>query len=90
MAKVNLNRRGIGQQLKSPETARLLRERAGRVAARARSTAPVDSGEYRDEIEVVMEDHGDRLVARVYAESDHSVFVEAKHRTLGKALAAET
>jgi hypothetical protein len=62
-----------------------LRSIAGEVAARARSTAPVQSGAYKDSI---TEESAttDRAVERVVAHATHALAVEAKHGTLKRAL----
>lgn len=89
-ARIEVNRAGIGRILNSTEVRAMLRDRVKAVAGTARATAPVESGEYRDSIEAVVEQHKDRPVGRAYARSDHSTAVESIHRTLGRALAAET
>jgi len=56
------------------------------VAAVARDGAPVDSGEYRAEIGVQMEQTEVRPVARVVFASGHSAAVEARTGNAARAL----
>lgn len=81
-----VNRTGIRKLLLSDGTGRILMDKAQSTAGRARSTAPVETGDYQESIEARLETHGDRLVARVYADSDHAAIVESRTRNLGKAL----
>lgn len=55
------------------------------IAADARANAPVDSGEYRDRIHVVVDETEYRVVARVVADAPHSLLVESRHGTLAQA-----
>lgn len=61
-------------------------EAAEEIAGDARAEAPVDTGEYRDRIVVEVEETENRVVARVIAKAPHSMLVESKHGTLGRAL----
>lgn len=83
--KVNLDSGGMEALLKSAGVRAVLRARAEQVASRARSTAPVESGEYRDSIRVVS-DTTDRAVERVVATADHAAVVEAKTGNLARSL----
>lgn len=85
--RVVLNSRGMGRLLRSTGVRANLDSRAQRVAARARSTAPVDTGDYREQIDVESVTT-DRAVARIVARASHSLAVEAKTRNLGAALDA--
>lgn len=82
-----LDKKGIGQLLKSEGMKEAMVERAERIAARARQIAPVGEqardphpGEYRDSIIVTSTTEGgakkDRATATVTAGADHSRFVE--------------
>lgn len=71
---------GDGVDIEGP-----LMEVAQRSASRARSTAPVDSGDYRDGIHAEL-DHTDRVVARVVATDWKSSIVEAKTGNLKRSL----
>lgn len=87
MAKVKLNRAGVGAMLKSPEMAAEMLRRAEAVAAAARASAPVDSGEYQAGIHAESVTT-DRAVGRAIASAPHSAIVEAKTRNLGSAIDA--
>lgn len=86
--KVKLNRAGMAKMMKSSEMATMLHDRAERVAQAARSAAPVKSGAYAANIEVVDEVHGDRVVSRAVATSPYAQRVESSHRVLGTAIDA--
>ena len=86
--RIELNRAGIREILKSPEVAAELHRRAERVAAAARASAPVATGAYLASIEVVDEVHKDRVVSRVYARAPHSHLVEAQSGNLARSLDA--
>lgn len=86
--RVKLNSRGIREVLTSPEVAAELQARAERVAQAARTSAPRSSGEYANGIEVVMDQHADRVVAHVVAKAPHSLLVEANTGNLARALDA--
>lgn len=62
-----------------------LTTRMERVASTARGTAPVDTGDYRDSIEVV-QDTTDRVVVRVVGRAPHSHLVESRTGNLARAL----
>ncbi|MGV8852832.1 MAG: HK97 gp10 family phage protein [Rhodoglobus sp.] len=70
----------------SPEVENLVRNKADEVATTARTTAPVETGDYRDSIRVTIEHTPFRVLAKVVAESKHSMLVESKHGTLARAL----
>lgn len=86
--RVKLNHAGIREVLKSPEVAAELQDRAERVAAAARASAPRQSGEYANSIEVVMDQHADRAAAHVVAKAPHALLVEANTGNLARALDA--
>jgi len=86
--KVKLNSRGIDQLLHSAQVRALLRERANPIAARARSTAPVNTGDYWKSIGV--EDATtDRAVVRVVARVAYALVIESKTGNLVRALGSE-
>lgn len=61
-------------------------ERVGeQIAAKARASAPVQSGEYRDSIGIEIDDSGPRPKAVVYAFADHAFAVEAATGNLARA-----
>lgn len=62
-----------------------LTTRMERVASTAKVNAPVDTGDYRDRIEVV-QDTTDRVVVRVVGRAPHSRLVESRTGNLARAL----
>lgn len=87
ISKVTPSRAGIGEMLNDDALRRKLRPIAERVAAQARATAPVDSGQYRDSIHVES-DTTDRVVERVVADAPHAMVVESRTGNLARALSA--
>lgn len=87
MAKVRieLDRNGISEVLNSAEVRVPLREIAEKAATKARASAPVDTGEYRDSITV--ESHTtDRAVERVVANDGKAMLIESRTSNLKRAL----
>lgn len=74
---------GLG---KSPAVVAIVRAKAEQIAAAARASAPVDTGEYRDSIHVEMESTPYRVVGKVVASSGHAMAVEARTGNLQRAL----
>lgn len=70
--------------LVSPGVERVVMEATERVAERARASAPVDSGDYRDSI-TVSKKRQKRIVGVVTAEDPAALAIEAKHGTLARA-----
>jgi intein/homing endonuclease len=68
----------------------IVRAKAEQVANAARTSAPVDTGDYRSSIRVKIVRTRFRTVAKIVADSDHSMLVESKHGTLARALRAAT
>lgn len=83
---VRMNIKGLREVLKSTEMQAALQDVAEPIASRARSAAPVASGEYRDSIHVEVEVHRNVAVARVVADAPHALLVEAKTGNLARAL----
>jgi hypothetical protein len=81
-----LNPAGIVELLKSESLAADMRRRVATVEERAKSTAPVVSGDYRDSITSGTFDDGDRTSGYVQADVAYACEVEVRHRTLGAAL----
>jgi hypothetical protein len=79
---------GFRELLHSAELSAFLEGKAQAVASAARSGAPVDSGEYAESIDVVMDDHPTRVVAHVVATAEHAMVVEANTGNLARALDA--
>lgn len=59
------------------------------VAARARASAPVETGEYRDRITVRVKRAAKRNVVLVVAEDPKSLIIESRTGNLARALNAE-
>lgn len=89
MAKVKVTLRPDGMKalLNDPGVAAEVHRRAEAVAARARASAPVASGAYRDSIHV-QDARTDRAVARVVASVPYALLVESKTGNLTRALDA--
>lgn len=87
-AQVKLNSAGVESLLGAPGVRAVCREHAEAVAARARASAPVDTGAYRASIHVES-DTTDRAVERVVASAPHAMLVEANTGNLARALGAE-
>lgn len=85
--KVKLNSAGIRALLNSSGVRADLTRRAERVLEAARASAPVDTGEYRDNLHI-LEDSTDRAVVRVGSTVPHGLVVEAKTGNLARALDA--
>ena len=83
--RIKLNSREIEKFLKSDQVRPSLRDIAEGWASTARRTAPVDTGEYRDSIDVV-EDTTDRAVARVITRAPHGLIVESRTGNLKRAM----
>lgn len=62
---------------------------AEKVASTARATAPVDSGNYREDIDVKVK-HQKRVVALVIARDWKSMLIESKTGNLARALKSVT
>jgi hypothetical protein len=74
------------QTLKSPQARSLATGAAQEIAGDARASAPVDSGEYRDLIDVEVSETENRVVATVIARARHSMIVEARTGNLARSL----
>lgn len=83
--RTRLNSRGMRELLNSSGVEAYLRGKAEPVLAAAKSSAPVDTGAYRDSLRIEI-DHTDRVVARVVSDVDHAMVVEADTGNLTRAL----
>lgn len=90
LSRIRLNSRGMAKLLNSRAIGGALMADAQAVAARARSLAPVDTGEYRDSIRVEPARPHDRQVVRVVAGARHAQVVERNDSTLARALGASS
>jgi hypothetical protein len=86
--RVELNSAGVEDLLNAPGVVADLTRRMEAVADRARSTAPVETGTYRNSIHVEQAQHGDRDVVRVIADVNYATTVEANTGNLARALDA--
>ncbi|WP_284986967.1 HK97 gp10 family phage protein [Arthrobacter sp. fls2-241-R2A-172] len=64
----------------------LVKQKAEEVQAAAQASAPVDTGEYRDNITVRIKSSGNRNVALVVAEDPKSMIIESRTGNLVRAL----
>lgn len=87
LAKFSLNHGGMGALLKSEGVRSFVTSRAERVLDAAKSSAPVDTGAYRDGLHIIQATT-DRAVVRVAGSTDHDLVVEAKTGNLARALDA--
>ena len=91
-ARVRLIDSGMQALLQDAGVGRELARRAERIAAQARSDAPVASGDYRDSIHVESDltapGRKQRRRSRVVAGSDHALVVEAKTGNLARSMHA--
>lgn len=71
---------------RSPEVTKLCKDKADQVAASARASAPVDSGDYRDSIHVEIASRGRRNVALVVASDAKTMLIESETGNLARAL----
>lgn len=85
--RVNLDHAGMAAMLKSAPVRAELTRRGARVLAAAKSSAPVDTGDYKAGLHLE-EDTTDRAVVRVVADDWKSAIVEASTGNLGRALDA--
>lgn len=86
--RVVFNSKAAEELLKSPEVRAMLRQRAEAVAARARASAPVNTGDYRNSIQVESATT-DRAVERVVAKDRKALIIESRTGNLSRALGAE-
>ena len=87
LVKFKLNSAGMRELLNSGEIGAAMLARANRVAQAARSSAPVDTGAYRNSITSQVA-RTDRAVGRVTASAPHAMLVEANTRNLGRSVDA--
>lgn len=84
--RIKLNSRGIQHYLDGGGGVdALLEAEAQERAARARASAPVSSGAYRDSIHVET-DHTDRMVKRIVADVPYAMVVEANTGVMARSL----
>ena len=86
--KIILDHRGMNALLHDPGVQKELERRGEKVAAQARATAPVDTGKYRDSIEVFTHQHPTRVAVHIGANDFKAPFIEAHTGNLSRALDA--
>lgn len=80
---------GVRELKRDPGVAAFVAERAARVLAAAKASAPVESGAYRDSLHVVMDVHPvSGAVAHIGSDLDYAAGVEAGTGNLSRALDA--
>ena len=84
--KVKLNSRGIEQLLKGSAAEKACKPEAEKAAERAKASAPVASGAYRDSIHVEEVDHPTRTVWQVVADVPYAMVVEADTGNMARSL----
>jgi hypothetical protein len=84
--RIDLNRAGLIEILKSSEVEAALMSVAEAAASMARASAPVSSGEYQMSISAFTEMHNDRVVAHVSSDAPHAMIIEARTGNLRRAL----
>lgn len=88
MGRMRFDKQFFEQILTSESVGRLCEEQANRVADIARSTAPVETGDYRDGIRVKRERVGDRVSGLVVGEDWKTLLVESTTGNLARAVRA--
>jgi hypothetical protein len=83
-----LNSAGIREMLKSSGIAADMHRRAEQVAAAARSSAPVESGDYKASIVVTDEQQPTRAVSHVGATVEYAPIIESALGVLARSLDA--
>lgn len=83
--KLVTNGAGIEAMLRSGPIADAVMEVAERIADRARATAPVESGDYKEGIVTVADPSPSRARAEVRATAEHSALVESRTGNLRRA-----
>jgi hypothetical protein len=85
---VKFNQSYFDRILKDAAVAQMTMAKANEVCARAKSTAPVLTGSYRDSLHVERRDYPHRTGYLVVGDAPHTLLVEAKTGNLARALKA--
>lgn len=83
---IDWSRAGFNAIRNSPEMQGALLNIAEGIAAKARASAPVDTGEYRDSITADVQPGATRAHARVTASARHAMKLESETGNLKRAL----
>lgn len=86
--RIDFNERFFDQILRSAQVDGLCRSKAEQALAVARATAPVDTGAYRDGLEVEPHESAHRRSWRVVGHDPKTLLVEAMTGNLARALKA--
>ena len=86
MTRVKINHRGIQEYLDGKHGVdALLESEAQERLSRAKASAPVDTGAYRDSLHIETV-HTDRVVKRIVSDVDYAMNVEADTGNLSRSL----
>lgn len=85
-AKVKLIGKGMSALLNDSGVVEDLEQRMERVLETAQTNAPVESGAYRDSLQVQTIRHPSRTVVRLYSDVPHAMVVEASTGNMARAL----
>ena len=85
---VDFNNVYFDEIMKSAGVEKLSKAAAERAASAARSAAPVDTGSYRNQIEVTSRESRFRRVYRVVGRDSKTLLIESKTGNLARALKA--
>lgn len=83
---IEFNEGFFDQVLNSSEVRAAVDLAAQRVVTEAKATAPVKTGAYRDSIHIEHEQAQHRQVAKVVADVDYGIYVEARTGNLARAV----
>ena len=79
------NQAGFQKLAHSAGVAAVCKTAGEKVAAIARSTAPVDTGDYANSIHVIIEDHPSRVTAQVVASDPKALLIESMTGNMARA-----
>lgn len=80
------NQAGFQKLAHSAKVAAVCKAAGEKVAAIARSTAPVDTGDYAASIHVIIEDHPSRVTAQVVASDPKALLIESLTGNMARAV----
>lgn len=85
-ANYRANHAGVRELLRSQPIAEIVEAAAEKIADRARTLAPVRSGDYRDSIRVVSDVHASRVASHVGPHVSYGLVVEARSHVMRRSL----
>ncbi len=86
--RVEFNPRFFESVLREPKVEALVDAAADRALARAKASAPVDSGDYRDGLHIEHHESRYRRAARVVGSDEKTMLLESRTGNLARALKA--